>query len=178
MSTDCDNNRLCGNRRRSAGMRTSERYERASAAIIEAALARFERDGVAATRLADISRDVHITRELIYYYFKNKQALCEAIADTYASRIASVLAEVSLDTTSFRELVATIRGLAYDERGHRTSMFRVLDEMGVTRRTLWDACLLAAGSDAPRLAFFVYGTLDLLEMDSQLDLSDIAFVIS
>ena len=161
-------------RRRSAGMHTSERYERAGAAIIAAALARFERCGIAATRLVDISHDVHMTRELIYYYFANKTALCEAAAHIYVSRIADTLVGVMPDIASAEEFVVAIRNIAYDEQGEYTPMFRVLNEMGATRRVVWDACALVEGFDVSRLAFLVFGVLGLLEVDPNVDPAQVA----
>ena len=174
MSVGRDDKGLRESRRRSAGMHTSERYERAGAAIVDAALTRFERRGIAATRLVDISHDVHMTRELIYYYFANKSALCEAAVHTYVSRIADTLTDVMPDIASSEEYVVAIRNIAYDERGEYTPMFRVLNEMGATRRAVWDACALVEGFDAPRLAFLAFGVLGILEVDPSADPAQVA----
>ena len=51
--------------------------------IVQAARKLYEQQGVAATTVKDIAREAGITRELVYYYFANKQAVTDAVLDDY-----------------------------------------------------------------------------------------------
>jgi len=56
-------------------------------AILDAAIARFGRDGYRATSVADIARDAGVGPTLAYAYFPNKEALFLAAVDEDASGI-------------------------------------------------------------------------------------------
>ena len=43
----------------------------------------FERRGVGKTTVKDIAAEANVTRELVYYYFENKQAVIDAVIDDY-----------------------------------------------------------------------------------------------
>lgn len=49
----------------------------------------FEREGVRKTTISAIMREAGITRELFYYYFKNKPELIDAVLDSYADDVAA-----------------------------------------------------------------------------------------
>lgn len=59
------------------------RYEGRQGLIAKAARACFERRGVEKTSIADIMREVNITRELFYYYYPNKRTVVEAVLDSF-----------------------------------------------------------------------------------------------
>lgn len=48
----------------------------------------FEREGVRKATISTIMRQAGITRELFYYYFKNKSELIDAVLDSYTDDIA------------------------------------------------------------------------------------------
>jgi len=84
--------------------------ERSKAAILAAAENHFSRLGFAATRLEDIADELGVTRAALFYYFKDKQTLFDAmIADSFgalASKLKNLL-EPSSSTISERlELAA------------------------------------------------------------------------
>ena len=54
-----------------------------SAAILKAALETFAEEGYAAARMEDIAGKAGITKGLIYFYYKNKQELFEAVLEGY-----------------------------------------------------------------------------------------------
>lgn len=70
------------------------KYEGRQAIIAAAARACFERKGVAKTSIADITREVNITRELFYYYFPNKGAVVDAVMDLYVDEAGGIISEV------------------------------------------------------------------------------------
>ena len=60
---------------------TRGRPEESRAAILKAAIAEFAEHGVAGARTDAIARAAHVNKALLYYYFKDKDALYEAVLD-------------------------------------------------------------------------------------------------
>ena len=83
-------------------------------AILEAAIARFGREGYRATSIADIARDAGVSGTLAYAYFPNKEALFLAAVDEDAAGViheglSSVIAEP--DVQDWRQtLIFTLVG--------------------------------------------------------------------
>ena len=57
------------------------RPEESRAAILKAAVAEFAENGIAGARTDAIARSAHVNKALLYYYFKDKDALYEAVLD-------------------------------------------------------------------------------------------------
>jgi len=60
---------------------TRGRPEESRAAILKASVAEFAEHGVAGARTDAIARAAHVNKALLYYYFKDKDALYEAVLD-------------------------------------------------------------------------------------------------
>src|SRR5208282_5566224 len=60
---------------------TRGRPEESRAAILKAAVAEFADYGIAGARTDAIARAAHVNKALLYYYFKDKDALYEAVLD-------------------------------------------------------------------------------------------------
>ncbi len=60
---------------------TRGRPEESRAAILNAAVAEFAEHGIAGARTDAIARSAHVNKALLYYYFKDKDALYEAVLD-------------------------------------------------------------------------------------------------
>ena len=60
---------------------TRGRPEESRAAILKAAVAEFAEHGIAGARTDAIARVAHVNKALLYYYFKDKDALYEAVLD-------------------------------------------------------------------------------------------------
>jgi TetR/AcrR family transcriptional regulator len=60
---------------------TRGRPEESRAAILKAAVAEFADHGIAGARTDAIARAAHVNKALLYYYFKDKDALYEAVLD-------------------------------------------------------------------------------------------------
>ena len=60
---------------------TRGRPEESRAAILKAAVAEFAENGIAGARTDAIARAAHVNKALLYYYFKDKDALYEAVLD-------------------------------------------------------------------------------------------------
>lgn len=76
--------------------------ERTRQALLEAAIARFGRDGYRGTSVAEIARDARLSGTAAYVYFPNKQALFLAAVDEDAAAVvdeglASLTDAVDLD---------------------------------------------------------------------------------
>ena len=70
---------------RSGRQGEGNKFEGRKGIIARAARRCLERKGVAKTSIADITREVDITRELFYYYFPNKDAVIDAVLDGYVA---------------------------------------------------------------------------------------------
>ncbi len=60
---------------------TRGRPEESRAAILKAAVGEFAEHGIAGARTDAIARAAHVNKALLYYYFKDKDALYEAVLD-------------------------------------------------------------------------------------------------
>jgi len=60
---------------------TRGRPEESRAAILKAAVSEFAEHGIAGARTDAIARAAHVNKALLYYYFKDKDALYEAVLD-------------------------------------------------------------------------------------------------
>ena len=70
---------------RSGRQSDGNKFEGRKGLISRAARRCLERKGVAKTSIADITREVDITRELFYYYYPNKDAVIDAVLDSYVA---------------------------------------------------------------------------------------------
>ena len=87
---------------------TRGRPEESRAAILQAAVNEFAREGVAGARTDAIARAAKVNKALLYYYFKDKEALYGAVRDhVFGGLLASVGDALS------RDLPPRQRSLAY-----------------------------------------------------------------
>src|SRR6202166_3076393 len=70
-----------GARRPSPRLGTRGQPEESRAAILKAAVAEFAEHGIAGARTDTIARAAHVNKALLYYYFKDKDSLYEAVLD-------------------------------------------------------------------------------------------------
>ena len=66
---------------------TRSQPEQSRAAILEAAVREFAREGVAGARTDAIARSAGVNKALLYYYFKDKEALYQAVLDEVFSGV-------------------------------------------------------------------------------------------
>ncbi len=115
----------------------SKRLTGAPGDIMLAARSLFEHQGVKPTTVKDIAEEAGVTRELVYYYFENKQSIIDAVLDDYVEDLVeSVIvwneARAFGDTPqSLRACVQTFRRTLYDTAGNPRPMIAVLEELGV-----------------------------------------------
>lgn len=83
-------------------------------AILDAAIARFGRDGYKATSVADIARDAGVGGTVAYAYFPNKEALFLAAADEDAAAVIHDGLGIALEGPSLpdfpQKLILTLLG--------------------------------------------------------------------
>src|SRR5436305_3711402 len=77
--------------------------EHTRAAILDAAIARFGRDGFRATSVADIARDASVGGTVAYAYFPNKEALFLAAVDEDAAGVIREGASSFIDEVEPRD---------------------------------------------------------------------------
>ena len=76
-----DHSTLAHGRPRRARLGTRGQPETSRAAILRAAVAEFAEHGIAGARTDRIARAAKVNKALLYYYFKDKDALYEAVLD-------------------------------------------------------------------------------------------------
>ena len=67
------------------------RPEQSRAAILQAAVREFAREGVAGARTEAIARSAGVNKALLYYYFKDKESLYQAVLDEVFSGLRSTI---------------------------------------------------------------------------------------
>jgi AcrR family transcriptional regulator len=70
---------------------TRGRPEQSRAAILKAAVREFAREGVSAARTDAIARSAGVNKALLYYYFKDKEALYQAVLDEVFTGVRSAI---------------------------------------------------------------------------------------
>src|SRR5205809_2178791 len=70
---------------------TRGRPEESRAAILKAAVREFAQEGVAGARTDAIARSAGVNKALLYYYFKDKNALYQAVLDQVFSGVRSAI---------------------------------------------------------------------------------------
>lgn len=118
------------------------KYEGRKGLIASAARTCLERKGVAKTSIADITREVDITRELFYYYFPNKDSVVQAVVDGYVGDARQLLARATEDRgasaeTLLVEVIGALREWLATDEAMPVTMMGVLRESGEWAMTLY-----------------------------------------
>jgi len=88
--------------------------EESRAAILKAAVAEFADHGVAGARTDAIARAAHVNKALLYYYFKDKDALHEAVLDSVFSGLRDRVVPVLESKLPPREKMLEYLGAYFD----------------------------------------------------------------
>ena len=90
-------------------------------AILRSSLAVFSTKGYAATRLDDVARLAGVTRGAVYWHFRGKPELYQALLQTYAARAAQIQEEVLREggpwTTIVQRLMVRLFTTVEQDRG-------------------------------------------------------------
>ena len=93
---------------------TRRHPEKSRAAILRAAVAEFAEHGIAGARTDAIARAAHVNKALLYYYFKDKDALYEAVLDHVFSGLRDRLMPVLESDLEPREKLLEYAGGYFD----------------------------------------------------------------
>ena len=88
--------------------------------ILDAALNRFAANGYAGTSVADIVGAARVTKPTLYYYFRNKARLYQALVDSAHDERYRLMQEAVKRGTTLKEQLIEILSAIFDHaRGHR-----------------------------------------------------------
>jgi TetR/AcrR family transcriptional regulator len=90
------------------------RPEQSRAAILQAAVREFSREGVAGARTDAIARAAKVNKALLYYYFKDKEALYGAVLDQVFGGLIECVVEVLSRDLPPREKILAYAGAHFD----------------------------------------------------------------
>lgn len=93
---------------------TRGRPEESRAAILQAAVAEFAEHGIAGARTDAIARAAQVNKALLYYYFKDKDALYEAVLDHVFSGLRARVMPVFESTRRPRQKMLDYVGAYFD----------------------------------------------------------------
>jgi len=93
---------------------TRRHPEKSRAAILRAAVGEFAEHGIAGARTDAIARAAHVNKALLYYYFKDKDALYEAVLDHVFSGLRDRLMPVLESELEPREKMLQYAGRYFD----------------------------------------------------------------
>ncbi|WP_162789136.1 MULTISPECIES: TetR/AcrR family transcriptional regulator [Sphingomonas] len=145
--------------------------------LVAAAAEQFHRRGVPATALADVARGADVPPGNMFYYFRTKDALAEAVVADWTARIEASLGELEAASADPRERLGLLleraagRGANYAAYGcPLAGIARDLRQMGaepalaaapLKRLTAWVERQLGEAGDgqAARHALFVVAAL-------------------
>jgi TetR/AcrR family transcriptional regulator len=90
------------------------RPEQSRAAILQAAVREFSQEGIAGARTDAIARAAKVNKALLYYYFKDKEALYEAVLDQVFGGLLGCVGEVLSRDLPPREKIIAYAGAHFD----------------------------------------------------------------
>jgi len=88
--------------------------EESRSAILQAAVREFSREGVAGARTDAIARAAGVNKALLYYYFKDKDALYEAVLDQVFGGLTTTVHEVLSRDLPPRQKILTYAQAHFD----------------------------------------------------------------
>jgi TetR/AcrR family transcriptional regulator len=90
------------------------RPEESRAAILQAAVREFSREGIAGARTDSIARAARVNKALLYYYFEDKEALYGAVIDKVFGGLTANVHEVLARNLPPREKILAYVGAHFD----------------------------------------------------------------
>jgi TetR/AcrR family transcriptional regulator len=93
---------------------TRGKPEESRAAILKAAVAEFSEQGIAGARTDAIARAAHVNKALLYYYFKDKESLYQAVLDDVFSGLRAKVLPILESDLPPRERLLKYLGAYFD----------------------------------------------------------------
>jgi TetR/AcrR family transcriptional regulator len=111
------------------------RPEQSRAAILQAAVHEFAQHGIAGARTDAIARAAKVNKALLYYYFKDKDALYGAVLDQAFGGLIAYVGEVFSRDLPPREMILAYAGAHFDYVARHPLYPRIVqgEMMGVGR---------------------------------------------
>jgi AcrR family transcriptional regulator len=106
----------------SAASKMSSKRSRKRARLIELASMRMNRQGAASVDLSTIGAELGISRNTVYYYFKNKNALTVACYDSSLSLLESALQGATNTSGSFLTQLTAFVEYSLNEQAHTVAV--------------------------------------------------------
>ena len=105
---------------------TRGKPEESRASILKAAVREFAREGVAGARTDAIARFAGVNKALLYYYFRDKEALYEAVLEEVFSGVRRVIHNALSEKLPPRERLAAYIGAHFDYIASNPSYHRLV----------------------------------------------------
>ncbi len=102
-----------------------EKKDSISDSILEAAETLFQKWGIKKTTMDDIAREAGKGKSSIYYYFKNKEAVLEAVAMAQAERITRIVREEVAKKETAREKLLTYVYTSFCETRRAITLYEI-----------------------------------------------------
>ena len=102
------------------------RPEESRAAILQAAVREFSREGVAGARTDAIARAARVNKALLYYYFRDKEGLYAAVLDEVFGGLTSAVMKVLSKELPPREKILAYAGAHFDYVASHPSYPRIV----------------------------------------------------
>lgn len=112
-------------------MRVSKKPEERRQEIIEVAQRHFEEKGYEATQIKDIVSEMGVAQGLFYYYFKSKDEVFAAVAESYANALLKKMSEtIEKYDTSLEQLYGIVDAFAEvaDSNRHVVEQMNTADD--------------------------------------------------
>jgi len=119
---------------------TRGKPEESRAAILKAAVGEFAREGVAGARTDAIARSARVNKALLYYYFKDKESLYDAVLDEVFSGVRAAVQNALAQPLPPCERLAVYISTHFDYIASNPSYHRIVN-----------AEFLRAGRDPSRM---------------------------
>jgi TetR/AcrR family transcriptional regulator len=101
--------------------------EQSRAAILKAAVGEFAREGVAGARTDAIARSARVNKALLYYYFKDKESLYDAVLDDVFSGVRAAVQQALDQPLPPRERLAVYIKAHFDYIASHASYHRIVN---------------------------------------------------
>ncbi len=117
-------------------MSSLSKDDRARAGILQADDSVFQRWGLTKTTMEDIAREAGKGKSTLYYYFKNKDEVLEALAHIQVARIAALAREETARKETAREQLIAYVYITFREIRRTMAPYDIEREMGSHRAVI------------------------------------------
>jgi len=135
--------------------------------IIDAAVRRFSHFGFHKTTLAEIAEDAGLSRQSLLYYFRDKQALANAVVDAIGQEYLATLNDALSLTRNFEEVLIALVDIRFTYFEKFYMIFSELHSSDTNRSTVMNAKQSIIERESDLLAKFYKKAVDTGEIESK-----------